>query len=57
MTRRNEIVSAAEKQVQQATIEGSEGHELGPFFGLPASVQEILQKHRGISQLYGGQTI
>lgn len=30
--------------------------ELGPFFGLPASVKALISKHKGIDDLYGGFT-
>jgi Asp-tRNA(Asn)/Glu-tRNA(Gln) amidotransferase A subunit family amidase len=54
---RTSAVSAAVLQAKEAAVAGAAmGHELGPFFGLPSAVKELLHKHRGINGLYGGPT-
>ncbi|XP_042881987.1 helicase POLQ-like isoform X2 [Penaeus japonicus] len=50
--RRAEVVAAAMEAVEM-TI--NDDFELGPFFGLPSKVLDVLSAHRGISKLYDWQ--
>ena len=40
------------KEAEKLKIEGS-STDIGPFYGLPSKVQNLLQAQRGISKLYG----
>lgn len=43
-----------EAMIGLADVESAvKDRDIGPFYGLPRKVQELLEKHRGISQLYG----
>lgn len=53
-TRRNRVNDALKEVVQiQAAQEADK--DIGPFYGLPSKVEELLLLHRGISKLYGKQ--
>lgn len=48
--RRAEVVAAVMEAVEMTS---NDDFELGPFFGLPSKVLDVLRAHRGISKLYG----
>ncbi|XP_047478541.1 helicase POLQ-like isoform X2 [Penaeus chinensis] len=50
--RRAEVVAAAMEAVETNL---NDDFELGPFFGLPSKVLDVLSAHRGISKLYDWQ--
>jgi POLQ-like helicase len=40
------------KEVEKLKNEGTSA-DIGPFYGLPSKVKQLLEMHRGISKLYG----
>ncbi|KAF2360123.1 Helicase C-terminal [Trinorchestia longiramus] len=55
--RRNAAVTTAVQLVQEAAApDAAVGHELGPYFGLPGTVQDLFEKYRGITRLYDWQS-
>ncbi|KAK7084778.1 hypothetical protein SK128_001976 [Halocaridina rubra] len=52
--RREKAVTAALEEAAKIHQSGTE-FELGPFFGLPSLVADVLEKQRGISKLYNWQ--
>lgn len=50
--RRAEVVAAVMEAVEMTS---NDDFELGPFFGLPSKVLDVLRAHRGISKLYDWQ--
>ena len=48
--RRLEMVQAAHTEAEK--VQG-DGADLGPFYGLPTKVQDLLKEQRGIEKLYG----
>ena len=55
--RQEELREEARRDALRAAEEAAAGaadlRDLGPFYGLPSRVQQLLQEHKGISQLYG----
>lgn len=51
--RRAAALAAALDYSAQSHSAGQDLLHLGPFYGLPSSVVQLLREHRGISQLYG----
>ncbi|CAG5134672.1 unnamed protein product, partial [Candidula unifasciata] len=51
---RNEAIFQAQLDASQIRKEGS-SVDIGPFYGLPAKVQQLFEKYRGISKFYDWQ--
>lgn len=49
---RKEAIRLAKLDASQIRKEGSEV-DIGPFYGLPAKVQQLFETHRGVTKLYG----
>ena len=40
-------------QLEAEMVKGSVTNDIGPFYGLPSKVKDLLAQHRGITSLYG----
>lgn len=48
-----EQLQKIQEEVERLKTEGISS-DIGPFYGLPSKVQQLLHNHRGITKLYGG---